>query len=481
MELNQGILSGLAQDFGSESRLQDLRYQNHLYKQAQAESAAKAQMFSDDLDFQNAANAYDNPRIKEFAKNKIKEIGSFVRENPDWQYNPDKLMQIKLMKRDLKDNPELIRGVASDNAFKQLNADLAEVAKAPEQHDVDAYEELDKQRQNYLQYGNQFGPEAFAKQGAQPFVYTKPKNFVNLPKALQELGSSIKNYNVEKGKTPGEWWSTPKQEDVQAVKQAAYQEHKRQIEVEAKRLGMTDPAQIDKWVSDQIASGFQKHYDAGDVNALWNRGMQLRALAEKQGGGQKPASYTPWDDLFDPRKPAGNVPTELVRKVWNDNPKIQISGIGGVKVDLTGHQMNYDGRYVTNAQGQRFLTGYVNLPLEVAKEKGIYNDEADEDTPNLRIKGPFLGKARVQKKEDKDGVVTEYVRVDYPLPIDPHDGTGRQMYNAIAQPDKLSQPLEYDQLGNQQEGTYQGFKVGAVVKNKAGNKFLVTANGLIPQ
>lgn len=474
MEIGETL--GLAQSFQADARLNDLRYQNHQMKQAQAEAVAKAKMFADDLNFQNAANPYDNGIIKNYSNSVIKQIGAYVRENPDWQINPDKLVQINLMKRELKDNPHLLRGLASDTSFKQLNADLAEVAKNPEQHDQEAYQELLAQKENYLKYGNQFGLEDFNKRGAQPFVYTKPKDFVNLPKALMELGSNIKNYNVVKGKNIGEYWTEPKPEDVQNANMAALQEHRRQIMVEARKNGITDPNEIEKWVGSQIASGFQKHYSVGDANAAFENGMRIRdynlAKAKAEGKELTSPSTTPWDDLFDKRKPSGNIPVDLARKVWNDTPKIEISGINGQKVDLTGQKMNYDGRYITNSHGQRFLTGFVKVPVSLAKQKGIWDDS---DASNPGVTSGFLGKATrgIYQDEngkeilDSDGKPQMYVRVDYQMPIDQHDGTGRQIYNTQAQPDKLVAPLSPDNL--------QGNKSAKTFVDEVGNIF--DANG----
>ena len=112
-------------------------------------------MFAQDMEFNNAMNQFDNPRIKDYAKKTISEIGKFVSENPDWSTNVNKRMWINMKKKELKDNPDLMRGIASDNAFKQMNADLAEVAKNPQQYDQGAYDMLLEQRNNYLKFGNQ--------------------------------------------------------------------------------------------------------------------------------------------------------------------------------------------------------------------------------------------------------------------------------------------------------------------------------------
>mgnify|MGYP000443958442 FL=1 len=94
-----GLLTGLAQNMGYDQKINDLRWNEQQNQRALAESEGKAKMFADDLDFQNAVNEHDAPLIKEFAKNKINEIGKYVRENPDWIYNIDKRNQLNLMKK----------------------------------------------------------------------------------------------------------------------------------------------------------------------------------------------------------------------------------------------------------------------------------------------------------------------------------------------------------------------------------------------
>ena len=113
-----GVLSGLAQNLGFDQRINDIRYQEREKQRALADVSAQQQLFAQDLDYQNAANSHDAPIIKDFAKSKINEIGKFVRENPDWQYNVDKRLMLNQMKKDLKDNSELKRGLASDNSYK---------------------------------------------------------------------------------------------------------------------------------------------------------------------------------------------------------------------------------------------------------------------------------------------------------------------------------------------------------------------------
>jgi hypothetical protein len=166
-----GIPTGLAVDLQFDQRINDLRYRQAQDQRAKAMAEARSAMFANDLEYQNAINSFDNPIIKENAKNTIKQIGQFVRENPDWSTNVDKRVQLNLLKRQLKDNPDLHRGIASDNAYKTFLGDLAEAQKNPQFHDMDAYNSIAEQWKNYNKYGHQGGQEAASAEGRQPFIY----------------------------------------------------------------------------------------------------------------------------------------------------------------------------------------------------------------------------------------------------------------------------------------------------------------------
>lgn len=430
-----GLLQGLSQDMGYDNRINDLRWHEQQNKRALAENESKAKLFADDLDYQNAQNQHDAPIIREESKNKIKEIGKFVRENPDWTYNVDKRLQLNEMKKSLKDNESLKRGVASDNAYKSYLGDLQEVAKNPNAHDTEAYQSISDQWNNYLNHGNQGGLEAAQREGKKAFVYQKPQDFVDLPQTLLKAGNSVKNYDVKKGRNIGEYWTEPKPEEVDAIKKSIYQQNGRQIQVEAKKLGLTTPQEIDKWVTDNISAGFNKHYSIGDANAAFTNGMALKNYELQKEKGQKSfsESYTPFDNLIDPKNPAGTIPVDLARKIWNDKPNIQVLSSNGSKVDLTGFNMNYDGRFVKK-NGIPFLLGYIDIPLKVAEEKGIYEDGW---FGKPKITSDFLDKATIETTQDKDNNEQKFVRIKHEIPVNPNDQTARQMYNVQADVDKL--------------------------------------------
>lgn len=241
--LEFGIVKGLAQSGQYDQRINDLRYKEQADKRAKSEAEARAKLFAEDMDYNNAMNEFDAPIIKELALNKIREIASFVRENPDYTYNPDKLAVVNSMKKELKSNADLNRGLASDMERKKFLADYGEVAKNPNFYDTEAYEDIKNQWENYRMYGNQNGKEAAEKFGKQAFVYQKPRDFIDLAPSLQKMGNQTKNYDIVKPGGIGEWYSKMNPLELESLADAAIQQNERQIDVETRRLGLNDPAQ----------------------------------------------------------------------------------------------------------------------------------------------------------------------------------------------------------------------------------------------
>jgi len=467
-----GLAAGLAVRTGAgqaaENRINDFKYAEDLRKQNEAMAMAKAKIFSEDLEFQNGSNPYDAAVIQEENKKLTQDLGRFTRENPDWETNNTKSAQLKLLKQSMKSTPAVLRSIAYKDSIAKLNADLSEVAKDPKKYDLEAYDNINKQVENYHKYGNQYGEEAAKTQGARPFVYQRPQDLINVPDTLLKAGKNINNFNVHKGTAPGEYMTEPKPDEVKAIKDSILKEHSRSIELQARQLGLKTPQEIDKWLTNGIVAGFEPKYSPGDPNALWERGMRERELNAKLNKGSGGPGFTPFDDLFDSRKPAGNVPAELSYKVWGETPKIKVVGNSGQAVDLTGLKMNYDNRYITDSKGRRYLTGYVNVPIDVAQQNGIWTGDEEDGG----ISANYLGKAVRRQKESKDGKGATYVKVDYQMPIEYSDGTAKQLYNTHAQPSKLVEPLQYDtSLGGSNTPSQQ------IYQDEVGNKFVLDAKG----
>lgn len=480
-----GQIKGLAVKQPYDQLTNDLFRYDEMRRRTQAMNEAKMKMFQDDLEFQNAMNPYDSPRVKEFAENQIRRIGEFVKNNPDYLTDAGKMGQLKVMKNELKNNPILLRGMAVDNAYKEYLKDRQEAIKNPNQWDIEALDAEGQKFKNYFKTGNPSGLVGLEQEGEQPVIYTRPKEFVNLPETLLKAGNNINPSLVVKGKNLGEYTRTANPEHVQAIKNSIWKENGRQIEVEARKLGLKTPEQVDKWLTDGIMAGVKTTYDPGDLNALWERGMREREFNQRQGKLDAKQNVSkgiePWDDLNNPNKPTGFAPQDVALKVFGDTPNIKLTGNTGQEIDLTGNKVNYDNRYVTDSKGVRRLIATTDIPESMAIDLGIYSPSRTSiDEKNLTEEGKallkatgaiegvsngiaaeYLGKA-VERGVDKDG--KKIIRATVSVPIDKNNGTMRQLWNTHSQPAKLATNLEASEVGGSQAqqniptGTLNDFK-----------------------
>jgi hypothetical protein len=506
-----GEIRGMAVSSGLDQAIGDLYKLDEMARRAKAISESKAKMFADDMDYGNAMNSYDNPIIKEYAQKTISEIGQFMNENPGWETDPNARLWINNKKRELKDNPDLIRGMTTDASFKELNNDLAEISKNPEFYDTDAYNQLLSQRDNYLRFGNQDGEDAAKKEGKKAFIYKKPRNFVNLTETFLTSGQKVNPSIVKKGSF-GEYWRDADPKHLDAVVNSLMQEHGRQISVEANKLGLRTPEEVKAWITDGVKAGVKTVYEPGDPNAWWKKRLaeEELALAKKKAEGKDvtpPATITAWDALH--RTKAGMAPPEDLLKVLGDKPQIKVVGNTKDVVDLTGFSWVPDGKHYLDGNNQRRVSGFVDMPLEQAKSLGIYSEDATsfaseptaeaqqmvsglgQDWKNFEtrkggISAEYLGKAVVRKGADgKDGVV----RVSVSVPIDKNDNVLRQRFNNIVEPTKFNKPIS-GESEMQSSGTTKetwtapngaSYEVGQIEPSKKdGKDYLITRSGPVP-
>ena len=434
-----GQVLGDAVDFQSGDRINDLYRQQEGMLRAKAMAEQKATMFANDVAYKNAANPFDSKIIKARGQKATLELGQWQRQNPNWRIDPQLRAEYNNKLDDIKGNEDVLRGMASDQAFKALTGDLQELAKSGKQYNKVAYNKYLEEKKNYELYGNQKGYEAAQKEGYQPYVYIKPKEFTDdLAGDLLKAGDSIQDYNVIKPKDGniGEWYSEPKPEAVNGVKQMKYQQHGDQLMQLAQENGW-DEKQLDKYVTDNIAAGVKKNYSIGNANAKFDNMMRSaeHQLAKRKAQGELTSGngYTPFDYLIDPRNEVGQLAPDDIKKTWGDRTASLIYGNSGGKVDLSDYPVDYDGRYIKN-KGIPFFMGKIKLPIAVAEERGIYSNgwfDAGKINPE------FLDIARKKTGVDKDGKESEYVEVDYNLPINPHDKVARDKFNVFVLPDKL--------------------------------------------
>lgn len=432
MEIGQA--RGLAVNLQYDQRIQDARYADHQMKIAQAENQAELKMFEDDNAYMNAANSFDHNLIKQEADKTVREIGAIVRNNPDWRINPDIRRQINEKRTYLKSNQHVIRGLASDDAFKQLNADLATVAKDPNQHNTVAYQNLLQQKQNYLKYGNQFGEETLKTQGTQPFTYTKPKDFIDLAKTGEELGNKFKDMevqNLNNGRS-GAYTTVPKTASLRLQAQQLYAQNKEQFDQQYTVNGQ-DPIGVAQKL---IETGIERKFDYGNTNLS----DQLHVLRAKHaqdladvGPNRSPYKTTILDKgqaLTNGEFLGATFGPKLKHYIKNNN--------GSVKIDNSGDVFNYDG-YIADANyrqdgkytkdGRKIVTGYVYKPLEWGIENGVTHDPwgpgENVILPDWNQKAEI-----VDGKPGTDGKYQKVLRIKVDTDVNANDPTYQGAFDA---------------------------------------------------
>ena len=436
--MNFALPIGLAQTVNYEGKINDLHYNELAMKRVKDEQEAKAKMFADDTDYTNAMNSFDNPVVKQFANAKIKEIGSFVNANPDWQSNVNKRIQYKQLIRELKDNPDLNRGVASDKSYSEFQKDLAEKSKHPELLDAGAYDEVKKQWDNYTQYGNQFGKEAAEKEGKKAFTYTAPKDFTDLTQAGLEYGNKFGDFKIESlpGGGPGSYREVPKEESLNASTLDFYHRNERQINLEAQRKSVSP---ID-YAKNLIKAGIKTKFDYGNMDVAYKWAHEKGEIKAPEGVWSR--------DIVGQDKSSVN--GEILQKVLGVSPKIKIRNSEGDYVDLTGNDVTYTGRNVYMGNDRQNNSKHFEITtkgtVEDALAKGILKNKST-------INPKWKGKAYLKDYVDKDGKTqTEVVYNDF-VPFELNN-TYQGVYDQVATINKyVEQPNDNS---SEQTGTYNG-------------------------
>lgn len=368
-----GLNLGLAQSMGFDDKIADLRYNEQMTKRIQEENAAKSKLFTDDLDFNNAANPFDNNLVKTKMQQKVRDLGKFVTENPDWNTNVNKMMLFKLKKRELKDDPDLIRGLAVDNQYKQYLADMQEVAKNPQKHNVVAYDEIGKQFDNYFKTGNRSGDQT---KGIDPPVYAKPRDFVDINERWMDIGNKFgdkKTKPIKGGRNAYEEYANP--ETLRRVAEQEYLQNKEQYDIEAGKNGANPIEYIQRGIDAHIPKKRDfGDYGLSDAMTLANYKKRLDGLDR-----EVPPNKSAYQEAFVNAK-EGVVSPKFLEQTYDSKPRNKIySNKGDVEFDNTGNRVYYTGahKWIDGKDGrQKVVEVYSYLTPEDAKEKGIYDDGA---------------------------------------------------------------------------------------------------------
>ena len=460
-----GTAKGLAVDLGYDQRIADARYQDQQMKRAQAENTAELKAFEDDLDYMNAANSYDYNLIKGEADKTIREIGTIIRDNPDFRYNPNVRRQINEKKKYLKSNQNVIRGMASDESFKRLNDDLAKVAKNPNQYDAGAYQELLSKKQNYLKYGHQDGQEAAATYGPQAFVYDKPEDFVPLNEEALKTAGLIK---ARKYKTQGNG-GYEELVDEDALTPAAmdfYNRHKRQIQVTYNPK--TDEEGI-AYAKELIRPGIELKRKFGEPH--YNDALAVKKWEYAQQGQGQNKNIDAYRDAVVSKR-YNKLPTESVTAMLGLTPEAKIyDADGGFKGTSKGQKFIPSGDFGQANTVERKPNGKWGLKSNntigvahgyIEMTETDYDNAGYDNDPKMRDK--VVVKEITTPKGKKENVYWIPAQVEF----DPNDEAKRFKFNNyVGMTNKQITELNPLQQASQQQ----------IFQDEVGNLFIQDANG----
>ena len=334
-----GTAKGLAVDLGYDQRIADARFQDQQMKRAQAENTAELKAFEDDLEYMNAANSYDFNLIKGEADKTIREIGTIIRDNPDFRYNPNVRRQINEKKKYLKSNQNVIRGMASDESFKRLNDDLAKVAKNPNQYDAGAYQELLAKKQNYLKYGHQDGQEAAATYGPQAFVYDKPEDFIDLPTTAIEIGNKYRSDKYQKDANGG-YHQLVDDATLRPLAENLYRQRKRQFEVQN---GVKTDEEGIQAAADMIRAGIKLERKFGEPNQALIAAQWKYKMDQMQASGKPIDAY---NATFRDAKTSAPSPDAITKMIGVTPPTKVYDTEGNPVTDVSGREFVPSGTYI---------------------------------------------------------------------------------------------------------------------------------------
>lgn len=468
-----GGINGLAVSGQYDQRINDLRV--HEQEDARAKQIAenRAKMFADDLDYKNASNEYDAPLIKRFATDQIKKIGEYYRQNPDVMYNPEKLAALNVMKRELKDNNSLNRGLASDSAYRDYLKDLGEVAKNPGAHDAEAYQDIQRQWRNYTQFGNQDGEEAAKTQGAKSFLYTKPKDFVDLNEVHRKSGDSMNPNSIEylNNGRDGAYRTFVADKDLTNEAALLYQQNKRQYDVQFTNKGIEPIGAIRSALIPYIKG----EYHIGDKNRLGEE-MALAAYKQhlKDAGDKAAAGFqvNPYRAVVMDKDYTKADPEDLAKTFGTNVPYFYYNADGKLAKGQ-GDDFHYDGDifdkdFKKNAAGKvipyqktgvKTTPGFVYKTLDwggennfLKKAYGVFGD--------YEVKPEYKDKVEIiETPPDKSGKSEKVLKVkafnnvnanspDYEGKFNSRIATTKQRNEIGISGDMLEQTIYEDQAGN---------------------------------
>nr|WP_298656551.1 hypothetical protein [uncultured Flavobacterium sp.] len=428
--MNLGNANAFAVDLGYDKQVNDLRYRQQAFKNQEALNEAKRRLFEQDLDYQNGGNSFDQPLVKAENQKIVQQIGDFIADNPDWETNFQKRGIVKQMKQSLKDNPTVLRAMATNDNRKKLYDYAASVKGKEGQFDEDDFHNELLKYQNYEMFGNPDGEEAASKEGYKPYLFTRPTDYIDENKAFREIGNGFKDMKVKAikgGLGAYEEYANPV--TLKATAQQMYAQNKKQFDKVAQKYGV-DPI---SYIMDGIDANIGKKRDMGDYGLT--KAMALEKYKHSlQGGGEEGNNYR----MAILNQNASMVPADLINDIVGDGAPTIIKSKDGKVTDVTGLFKTKNTGYNFKADptgknkglnGVRYAESIGYIPMEQAIEMGIV-DKGFPVFGDDEVNHNYKDYAQIVTSQDDKGGAVKAVKITAFKPFDERNPANEGVFNA---------------------------------------------------
>jgi hypothetical protein len=436
--INFGIGEGLAYKHDFNADMNRLQTNQILDDQAKINYENQVSLLGDQLQAKHLETTWDNEQQTVFLEGKVKELGTFVMQNPDYRSQPLLMRQYKTMMSEMQDN-DFVRNSMNANTNYGMLVDY--IAKNPGSENAP---DIQAQLQAYENY-NTTGSADGISENRKKYVFSSPDTFDPTMGIAAIYGKLQPKQEFISGKgfgaTKTEVDETTMKSTANAILQGAegykYQRAWANMSESDKSLYGNDPV---RWIS-SVGQGFTKA--SVDAGQQWQKAASSGS-GSGSGGGSANAFSAFYND-YRKEGPGGswynaNAKTLVPMSengdytVGQDGVMIQTIGVDGKPAfinlkSFAGQNVTIDpksiGKGFNGAGGEPYATARIIVPITdemvngttpILKNNSSWYEGWDAKESNDTENDPAYA-GSVELVKDKDGNNTGMVSIRAAVPL----------------------------------------------------------------
>jgi len=250
---------------------------------------------------------------------------------------------------------------------------LAKVAKNPQMYDTDAYQNLLRQKNNYLQFGHQEGEEGLKRDGGpRSFVYDKPEDFIDLPMTAIEMGNKYRSDKYARDGSGG-YRQLIDETTLRPMAESLYKQRQRQIQVQH---GVKSDEEGIKIAADMIRAGIKLEHKFAEPNHALEAAKWKYKMEQMQGdAAAKGKTIDAYNATFRDAKTSAPNP-EMITKMIGVAPPVKVYNAENNFVgEVAGREFVPNGTFV-----RAKTVGRVKPYINKEGRRSEYAPVSDDDT-----------------------------------------------------------------------------------------------------